>query len=969
MGSNHPLLAPFFKGSGGFVLYKGYPPQRGDDVTALLALAGALPENVHFAPVPPHWNTVNDLRRILPDLLRAFGPDVAADGTPARSGSRDAIGDASTERSAAESVLSHMIEQALVQMKSTTNVGETMSVLRTSHTELFEVMLHMIVTNSENMARTRNLAARAANRATAYQYEQRDLFRSLVHLPQDVPVLIVGRPELFFGYYAWSNDDEPTDLRRLLDSAGYPNRYHFADRYDEWIATSPESAPVLRDRRTPPIRDRKTFRVYTVKEEGRRKEDVGFVLAGRTPQGQTVMVATGSTSLGTYAAVQLLLQDRRGFAEAMTALECDASRAIDIGFRCRYDHLGDELGRVSRFPQMGRADHLAIELLNSAELAGFSWGRNAFAEVETMLRREQPSGALGTPDFMTWEWTRRGSSLTGVTISAKPYEVSPERRMYPSAATGTLLNRIKADVEADRKDWIKSLSAHGHDPDIEAIRSDRSFSTFRPVLLLGNTGTGKDWIAEFIATQWAGVTIETRLGKALESKAVLRDTDDLHPAAETHWLRADVSTFMRREVSEGQRLYSLAVVETPESLLGSQLFGVLKGSGTDVKAMLSAFVVAGTGVLFLDEFLELEKSLQARLLVALQTGKVLPVGSTMHRPFFCRVIAATNRAETLADLQQLTERHEIRADLVARFLRRYEIPSLDRRPLEIVPILMDTLARERSAPGTRLRLRISRPALEVLLTHSYPENVRQLITFALTLDDTLVESFAQPSTEPDATSAICLRHLSLFGVPPGNAGDDSSHYLEVGAELETDFYEFAFPMLDELPGRLLKSTEPSPTPLLSEPLEHLLTQLHVGRREWLAKLSDAAENLLRAPLRGETLDHANATIDPFASGMRNLARVLMETHSMLKRIDEQLDAETARAFLKSERWRRAGLEMPFRRLAATDIVALRAWADGYPGDAGERDGSGVFGRQGHRLRLHKGVLVSFLVGRPSFEVR
>jgi len=185
--------------------------------------------------------------------------------------------------------------------------------------------------------------------------------------------------------------------------------------------------------------------------------------------------------------------------------------------------------------------------------------------------------------------------------------------------------------------------------------------------------------------------------------------------------------------------------------------------------------------------------------VALDTGKVMPLGATEELRYACRIVAATNRAASPVALRALAQDGGVRADLLARLRRRYFIPSLPERPMDIVPILIDTIRRERLKAKT-CYLRMSRPAFEALITYSYPENIRDLQGLASDLPNELVGSFAgefvpgTPSWVGPAIkeSAILLRHLGRLNVSPlgteGNETWQGAHRITCDAENE--FYQF-----------------------------------------------------------------------------------------------------------------------------------------------------------------------------------
>ena len=159
----------------------------------------------------------------------------------------------------------------------------------------------------------------------------------------------------------------------------------------------------------------------------------------------------------------------------------------------------------------------------------------------------------------------------------------------------------------------------------------------------------------------------------------------------------------------------------PEPLLESEIFGHVKGAftgaGSNKKGL---FEEAHGGTLFLDEIGEMTPGLQVKLLRALQSGEVRPVGSTQVITVDARVVAATNR-----DLDPMIRQGSFREDL---FYRLNVIPIVlpplrDRR--EDIPLLAEHfLARFAQRQGRVLRL--SAGATERLLRYAWPGNVREL---------------------------------------------------------------------------------------------------------------------------------------------------------------------------------------------------------------------------------------------------
>ena len=196
------------------------------------------------------------------------------------------------------------------------------------------------------------------------------------------------------------------------------------------------------------------------------------------------------------------------------------------------------------------------------------------------------------------------------------------------------------------------------------------------VLVLGETGTGKEGLARFIHA--------------------------------------------RSSRSDGP-FVAINCAALPESMLEAMLFGHQKGAYTGAAgAGEGLFRAAEGGTLLLDEIAELPLSLQAKLLRALQEREVLPIGATKAVPIDVRVIAAANR-----DLATEVAQGRFRADLYWR--------------LNVMPLMLKPLAERRldvRAISATLMLRHLTPgesfpwptqaAIERLMSHGWPGNVREL---------------------------------------------------------------------------------------------------------------------------------------------------------------------------------------------------------------------------------------------------
>jgi DNA-binding NtrC family response regulator len=160
----------------------------------------------------------------------------------------------------------------------------------------------------------------------------------------------------------------------------------------------------------------------------------------------------------------------------------------------------------------------------------------------------------------------------------------------------------------------------------------------------------------------------------------------------------------------------------PEGLAESELFGHEKGAFTGAdRKRLGRFELADGGTLFLDEIGELAPALQVKLLRALQERRFERVGGTVTVQVDVRVVAATHR-----DLEAGIREGRFREDLYYRLnVVRIDVPPLRERP-EDVPALVEVfLARYGSRPdGTQMS--ITPEALAVLQSQPWPGNVRQL---------------------------------------------------------------------------------------------------------------------------------------------------------------------------------------------------------------------------------------------------
>jgi psp operon transcriptional activator len=216
-------------------------------------------------------------------------------------------------------------------------------------------------------------------------------------------------------------------------------------------------------------------------------------------------------------------------------------------------------------------------------------------------------------------------------------------------------------------------------PFLDAVeRASRAAALNRPVLVIGERGTGKELVAERLhrlSNRWAGP------------------------------------------------LVTMNCAALPETLIEAELFGHEAGAFTGAtKARAGRFEEADGGTLFLDELATLSSGAQERLLRATEYGEVTRIGSSRPVRVDVRIVAATNE-----HLPDLVEQGRFRADLLDRLsFEVITLPPLRAREGDIA-VLADHFARRMAAelgwprwPG------FGRRAQEILETHDWPGNVREL---------------------------------------------------------------------------------------------------------------------------------------------------------------------------------------------------------------------------------------------------
>jgi PAS domain S-box-containing protein len=160
----------------------------------------------------------------------------------------------------------------------------------------------------------------------------------------------------------------------------------------------------------------------------------------------------------------------------------------------------------------------------------------------------------------------------------------------------------------------------------------------------------------------------------------------------------------------------------PDTLLESELFGYKRGAFTGANTdKPGRFALARGGTLLLDEIGDISPALQVRLLRVLQERSYEPLGATRSEPADVRVIVATNK-----DLAAQVQAGTFRDDLYYRVnVVRLEVPPLRRRKEDIPLLVEQFIARFNQVQRVRLH-GITTDALSLLMAHDWPGNVREL---------------------------------------------------------------------------------------------------------------------------------------------------------------------------------------------------------------------------------------------------
>jgi len=330
----------------------------------------------------------------------------------------------------------------------------------------------------------------------------------------------------------------------------------------------------------------------------------------------------------------------------------------------------------------------------SAETALVLARDTPFATVVSDVRMERMTGlelcerlVLERPDVPVILVTAFGDLDTAIAairagahdFLPKPFEVE---ELALRVRRATELHALRVEIKRLRtaQEMPRSGDMIGDSPAMRRVFSliDRMAATDAPLLVTGETGTGKELVARAV-----------------------HDRSD------------------RRKGP----FVAINCAALPENLLESELFGHTRGAFTDAKsARAGLFVEANRGTLFLDEIGEMPLALQAKLLRVLQERRVRPIGSDRELEVDVRIVSATHR-----DLESGISEGRFREDLFYRLnVVQIALPPLRERGSDVL-VLAHAFLRRIAERTKRPVVGIAADAGRKLVAYSWPGNVRELV--------------------------------------------------------------------------------------------------------------------------------------------------------------------------------------------------------------------------------------------------
>jgi DNA-binding NtrC family response regulator len=351
--------------------------------------------------------------------------------------------------------------------------------------------------------------------------------------------------------------------------------------------------------------------------------------------------------------------------------------------------------------------------------------------------------------------------MDGITLLKRIREFDPAISVVVMTAHGTIEGAVEA-VKLGAFDYLKKPV------DLEELRlvADRARETtaLKQELSYYRKRAGRE-------VPFAEIVGESRaMREVLERARQIAALDETPPVLITGETGTGKGLVARTIHSAGPRaskpFIDVNCTALPATLMEAELFGYERGAFTDAKeSKLGLFEAAEGGFLFLDEIGDVELSLQGKLLKAIEERVVRRVGGIRDRKIDVRILAATHR-----DLEREAERDRFRKDLYFRLaVILLRLPPLRDRGEDVL-LLADLYLRRLSAKYGKDVRRLSPEAKQRLLAYPWPGNVRELshvIERAVLWSQGPELSVEHLSlTQPDGSAAP--RHEGLGAVEPGS---------------------------------------------------------------------------------------------------------------------------------------------------------------------------------------------------------
>lgn len=391
----------------------------------------------------------------------------------------------------------------------------------------------------------------------------------------------------------------------------------------------------------------------------------------------------------------------------------------------RYDFTIDVEKDPARLLSRVCARRYDVILLDMNYTRDASSGREGFSWLEKILEKDANAVVIPITAYGDVDLAVRCMKAGAIDFVEKPWK---NEKILATVSTAVKLSQSRKEIvnlRSRQERLIQDMDQPfnhfiGQSDTIKQVFAiiDKVASTDANVLIMGENGSGKEVVAR-----------------------------EIH----------------RRSLRRNEVFLSVDLGAINETLFDSELFGHVKGAFTDAKNdRKGRFEVASGGSLFLDEIGNLSTSLQQKLLSALQSREITPVGSNKKIPIDVRLICATNMP-----LMEMIEARTFRQDLFYRINTvEIHVPPLRDR-LDDLPLLIEHFIKSQSRKYKKTIRKISRSAMKCLQEYKWPGNIRELqhaVERAVIMSDGDVleeNDFFLSSNQPSQEQSLDFKNQNL----------------------------------------------------------------------------------------------------------------------------------------------------------------------------------------------------------------